>query len=186
MSYEALVFDFFGVVCTDVAPLWFAERFPEGEREALKEQYVHPADIGVESQEELLTELAGLSGDTPAEIITNWQRRAKLDTGLLAFIKELHESRKIGLLSNAPSPFFRSLLERGGVADLFDAIVVSSEVGHAKPEPEIFHVILERLGVAPEKALMIDDNAANVDGAIAVGMGGYPFTSVQALKDKLA
>src|SRR3989344_1375020 len=161
MSYEALVFDFFGVICTDVAPLWFAERFPESEREALKEQYVHPADIGVESQEELVTEL-------------------------LAFIKELRKSRKIGLLSNAPSPFFRSLLERGGVADLFDAIVVSSEVGHAKPEPEIFHVILERLGVAPEKALMIDDNAANVDGAIAVGMGGYLFTSVQALKDELA
>jgi putative hydrolase of the HAD superfamily len=181
MGFEALVFDFFGVVCAEVSVGWFREH---GLRDK-KEHYDYLADVGEEPQEALFDELAKLSGVPSAEIELDWNRRASLDTELLALIGELHREYKIGLLSNAPSPFFRGILARGGIGSYFDAVVVSSEIRHVKPEPEAFHAVLEKLGVAPEKALMIDDNERNVEGAIKAGMAGYHFTSLAGLKQRL-
>ena len=56
------------------------------------------------------------------------------------------------------------------VDDLFEVIVDSSEVGMRKPEPRIFQLALDKLGVAPEEAVMLDDIAVNVDAARALGM----------------
>ena len=51
-----------------------------------------------------------------------------------------------------------------------DALVYSHEVGCMKPDPAIYHIVCERLGVAPRDALLLDDVQANVDGARAAGM----------------
>ena len=76
---------------------------------------------------------------------------------------------KLGLLSNASRGFTERLRERG-VADIFDAIIVSGDVGVAKPDQEIFRLAAQRLGVAPEACLMIDDQAQHLRGAAATGM----------------
>lgn len=182
MPYRALVFDFFGVVCSEIAPPWFVEHRLGGE--ALKEKYVHPADTGQETQEELFDELGGLSGMRPEAIEAEWEGRARFDTALLGAIEGWRKKCKTGLVTNAPSLFFRTLLARIDGERYFDAIVVSSEIGHAKPE--IYLAILEKLGVAPADALMIDDREENVAGARAVGMAGHLFTSVTELKSLLA
>ena len=57
-----------------------------------------------------------------------------------------------------------------GIADLFGAIVISSEVGFDKPQPEIFHLALDALDVAPEAAVHIGDDDVDVDGAISAGI----------------
>jgi epoxide hydrolase-like predicted phosphatase len=54
--------------------------------------------------------------------------------------------------------------------ELFDAMVISGEVGLNKPEPEIFRLGAERLGVAPEECVFVDDLRENCEGAEAVGM----------------
>ena len=54
--------------------------------------------------------------------------------------------------------------------ELFDAIVISGEVGLHKPEPEIFQLGAERLGVPPEECVFVDDLRENCEGAEAVGM----------------
>jgi putative hydrolase of the HAD superfamily len=57
--------------------------------------------------------------------------------------------------------------------ELFDVIVDSSEVGVRKPDPAIYHLTLERLGgIAPERAVFLDDAASNVAAAEALGMRG--------------
>jgi putative hydrolase of the HAD superfamily len=48
--------------------------------------------------------------------------------------------------------------------------VISGEVGMHKPEPEIFHLGAERIGVAPEECVFVDDLRENCAGAEAVGM----------------
>lgn len=53
---------------------------------------------------------------------------------------------------------------------LFDDVVDSSEVGMRKPEPRIFRLVLERLGVAPHEVLFVDDFPVNVEAARAVGL----------------
>jgi putative hydrolase of the HAD superfamily len=53
--------------------------------------------------------------------------------------------------------------------DLFDAVVVSCEIGVRKPDPEMFDHVTDRLGVEPGATLLVDDIAANVDGARKAG-----------------
>jgi epoxide hydrolase-like predicted phosphatase len=75
---------------------------------------------------------------------------------------------KTGLISNSWGnglAYDPALLD-----ELFDAVVISGEVGMHKPEPEIFHLGAERIGVAPEECVFVDDLRENCAGAEAVGM----------------
>lgn len=60
----------------------------------------------------------------------------------------------------------------------FDVVVDSCVEGVRKPDPEIYLLACERLGVAPEEALFLDDMASNVDGARAVGMDAIHVVDV--------
>ena len=79
---------------------------------------------------------------------------------------------KLGLLSNANRGFTERLRARG-VAALFDDVIVSADVGLAKPDPAIFRLAAERLGIEPDACLMIDDQAQHVEGARAAGMRAH-------------
>lgn len=182
MQYQALVFDFFGVISSEVSPFWFAEHLPSGAT-ALKQQYLQPADRGEVSQEALFAQLSSLTGIRGSEIENDWLHRARMDTELLAFIKnELRGTYKLGLLSNSMAPYFHSVSAQAGLSEIFDHIVISAEIGHAKPEPEAFLEILSRLQVSAEETLMIDDSQTNLDGAARVGMPGHLYTSFQELQ----
>lgn len=184
MQYKALVFDFFGVVSSEIAPFWFEEYLPENAKE-LKHQYLRPADRGEVSQEELFNQLS-IAAKIPAEEIEqDWNARAVFNAELIDFIKELKGEYRLGLLTNSMAPLFHTLAEKVRVEDLFEQVAVSSEIGHAKPEPEAFEAILTKLGVLPGEALMIDDNQVNIDGAKAIGMPGHLFTTVSELKAAL-
>ena len=65
-------------------------------------------------------------------------------------------------------------LERLGVADLFSAILTTAEAGAPKPEPAVFRLALERLGVAPGRALHVGDEPGDEEGARAAGMAFAP------------
>jgi putative hydrolase of the HAD superfamily len=93
---------------------------------------------------------------------------------------------RTGLLSNSWSTnhYDRSLL-----AELFDDVVISAEVGLYKPQPEIFQLACERLGVEPPAAVFVDDLRENVEGAEAIGMIGVlhrdPDETVAKLEELL-
>ena len=61
------------------------------------------------------------------------------------------------------------------MADAVDDIVVSAEVGIAKPDGRIFELALARLGVQPAEAVFVDDFARNIEGARAIGMPAVHF-----------
>jgi epoxide hydrolase-like predicted phosphatase len=54
--------------------------------------------------------------------------------------------------------------------ELFDVVIDSSEVGMRKPDPRIFHLALEALGVEPGRSVFLDDYPGNVVAAQSVGM----------------
>ncbi|MFZ5850950.1 MAG: HAD family hydrolase [Actinomycetota bacterium] len=68
---------------------------------------------------------------------------------------------------------------------LFDAVVISGEVGLRKPEPEIYRLAAERLRLAPEECVFVDDLTVNVQGAVAVGMVGVRHTSYHETRAEL-
>jgi putative hydrolase of the HAD superfamily len=72
---------------------------------------------------------------------------------------------------------------------LFDAVVISAEVGLHKPQPEIFLLAAERLGVKPESCVFVDDLRENCAGAEAVGMTAvlhrHPQQTIERLEELL-
>lgn len=64
----------------------------------------------------------------------------------------------------------RSLLTGLGLNDLVDVLVLSCEVGAAKPDPRIYNLALELLEVEPHQAVFVDDQQRYCDGAAAIGM----------------
>jgi putative hydrolase of the HAD superfamily len=99
-----------------------------------------------------------------------------VDPGMRALVERLRAGKrvKLGLLSNASRGWTARFRARG-VADLFDDVVVSADVGLAKPDPAIFRLAAERLGVAPPACLMIDDQPQHLSGASAAGMRTHLF-----------
>ena len=67
---------------------------------------------------------------------------------------------------------------REGWDELFDAVVISGEVGMRKPEPRIYHLLLDRLALPAGACVFVDDLAANVAAAVEVGMVGVLHRTV--------
>jgi len=63
----------------------------------------------------------------------------------------------------------------------FDVVVVSCEVGVAKPDPVIFQMCLSRLGVEPGRALFVDDRIENIEGAASMGIQTFHFVGANAV-----
>ena len=79
---------------------------------------------------------------------------------------------RTGLVTNNVKEASAQWRELVPVDELFDVIVDSSEVGMRKPNPAIFRHALELLGVAPARAVFLDDAPGNVAGAQAAGLHG--------------
>jgi len=93
----------------------------------------------------------------------------------VALARALRPRYRTAILSNADTSL-RGFLEGPlGIADLFDSIVASAEEGIAKPEPAIYRLAAERLGLLIEACVFIDDSEPNVTAAVAVGMQGILF-----------
>jgi putative hydrolase of the HAD superfamily len=78
----------------------------------------------------------------------------------------------LAVVTNGASCLQREKLAASGLADRFDAVVVSGELGSAKPDPAVFAHALRALGAEPAEAVMVGDSLSNdVDGALAAGLG---------------
>ena len=107
-----------------------------------------------------------------------------LDEELAALIRGTRPGLKTGLISNAWDGLREVLQTRVPLADAFDVIVVSAEEKMMKPDPRIYHLALERLGVPATEAIFLDDFIENIQAANALGMIGIHFrSSVQAQHD---
>ena len=79
-------------------------------------------------------------------------------------------------------PFVR---QHRGLFRHFGDIVVSGDEKLTKPDPAIYHLALARFGLEPGQAVFVDDNAANVDAANALGIHGVLFSGADALRAEL-
>ena len=67
----------------------------------------------------------------------------------------------------------------------FRDILVSGEVKLLKPDPAIYWLALDRFRLRPAEALLVDDRAVNVEGALAIGMQAHLFTGADDLRARL-
>jgi len=85
-------------------------------------------------------------------------------------------------LSNWSAETFPYAQEKFDFFHLFDDMVISGEVGYVKPEPEIFHLMLEKIGKPAQECLFIDDSLPNIQQAQKMGFQTVHFESPEQLK----
>lgn len=119
---------------------------------------------------------------------TNWMDTMGEEIpGMYGLIKSLKENGfpVIYGLTNWSAETFPTVQKKYRIFSLIDNIVVSGEVKQLKPNPEIFHTLLNKYNLKAEESLFIDDNLKNVEGAKAVGINALRFENVTKLKEDL-
>jgi len=89
-------------------------------------------------------------------------------------------------LTNLPAEVWPSVRASWPVMTAFEGVLVSGEEGLVKPDPAIFELLLDRFAIEPARAVFVDDVAANVAAAQAVGLHALRFTDAPTLRVELA
>jgi putative hydrolase of the HAD superfamily len=145
------------------------------------------ASIGEAEDEDIwrwVAEQLGLDEQQRDQLMRDFFRGDRVDEQLVDQIRAQKTDYKTGLISNAWPSLRPAMENEWHIADAFHDLVISAEVGLAKPDPRIYQLALERLAVRPDQAVFIDDFIENVEGAQAVGMYAIHFkNSEQAQTD---
>jgi epoxide hydrolase-like predicted phosphatase len=107
-----------------------------------------------------------------------------LDHDILDFLRSIKPKYKIGLISNAWGGL-RDFIVREKFDDVFDHMVISAEVGVAKPDARIYQIALEQFEVSPNEAVFVDDFIENIEACEKLGMKGIHFKTPEVAIQKL-
>ncbi|MCL2873491.1 MAG: HAD-IA family hydrolase [Defluviitaleaceae bacterium] len=176
-----IIFDFFGVICSEIAPFWLERYFSKEEAKQVKQEIVSKADIGSITQEEMFVMLSDKTGVSPRQIEDSWMELVSINSQVVEIIKRYRKTNPVALLTNAPSKFVRKIINDFSLEGLFELIIVSSEERKAKPNIDIFELTLKKLCVDPVNAIMIDDNIDNLNTADCLGITTIHFSSAEQL-----
>ncbi len=117
----------------------------------------------------------GWSEDRAGELKSRFFAGDTVDINLADYIRRLRPRFHTGVISNAMDGARRFLVEEARIADAFDSLTYSFDVGVMKPNARIYHAALESNRLDPVNAVFIDDMEHNVLGARAVGMQSIRF-----------
>jgi putative hydrolase of the HAD superfamily len=180
-QYKGLLLDFGGVITTDFFGSIddYSQRLglPRGHFRAVVtadpagRALYHRVERGEITQATFERNLAALLGVAPDELIA----------GLLAglrpnpeMIEAAAQARKagiqVGVITNSWGMEPYDPYEGYQLDECYDALVVSSEVGIRKPDPAIYRLAADKLGVVPSRCVFVDDVAANLPPAAELGM----------------
>jgi putative hydrolase of the HAD superfamily len=180
-TYKALLLDFGGVVTTD----FFASLGAHCERLGLphdrfrelvtadpvgRELY-HQVERGELSQTEFERGIAGLMGVEPDGLVRGLLADLRPDQLMAQAVTRARAAGvRAGVITNSWGTAPYDPYAAYELGERFDAVVISSEVGIRKPDPAIYRLAADKLGVAPEACVFVDDMAINLRSAQEVGM----------------
>ena len=144
--------------------------------------------VGRKTAKEFWSAIGPELGLKSSEKIDEFRRRYHADEsineGVLNLIRQLHGRYKLAVLSNSPPGLDRWLAD-WGIRELFDVVFCSGDEGLIKPDPAVYKLTLQRLGVLPHEAVFIDDTEGHVEAARKLGIHGIIFTNAAELEQKL-
>lgn len=186
MAIEAVIFDRDGVLAFFDTPAirdFFTRLLPIGIPQMRPHWDAHGAEQGWPrsiAEEKLFFasfwRRLGNAYDLPAETLSALDAWNYLDImrmfddarPLMEWLRQ--RGIKIAVLSNFSLASLEPSLEALGLAEYVDVACAAPVIGISKPDAAAFHLTAERLGVAPERCLVIDDRLEHVEGARAGGM----------------
>jgi putative hydrolase of the HAD superfamily len=115
-----------------------------------------------------------------AGVLTDVDGDPRREPPILTAVRAAHDrGLRTAMISNAD-------VGPDWLPDVFDAVVLSGEVGLAKPDVRIFRLTADKLGVATTECVFVDDLIGNVRGAVAAGMVGVHHRRADATLAELA
>jgi epoxide hydrolase-like predicted phosphatase len=192
MTIKAIIFDLGGVLLrtADYSPReQLAARLGISRHELEKFIFggesgdrAQKGEISIQQHWENLRNQLGYSEVEFKALLDKFFAQDELDNSLLDYLRKLHKNYKTALLSNAFDDLRQVIAEQWHFEDAFDAMIISGEVGMAKPDPRIFHLTLDELGVQAAQAIFVDDFQRNVDAAKTVGLNAIQFQSAEQVR----
>jgi len=178
---KAIIFDCFGVFIGN--PYKIRVQALE-QTDPQKAQQMHDinraSDRGFLSREETAEQMAELIGITAEQFLAEQDNGEVRNEQLVAYAKTLRPNFKLAMLSNISSRERLDIrFEPGQLDELFDTVVASGDEGVIKPEPGIYEIALQRLGVLPEECVFVDDILEFCQGAEAVGIHAIQYLNFQ-------
>lgn len=181
---KAIIFDCFGVLVTSSYEPFKQKYF--GNDQSLIDEFMwieNRSSRGEITLEEADIEFARIAQISPEQAATELSRNPR-NAQLLDYINELKKDYKIGMLSNVADDRLSELFNDEDIA-AFDDIVLSYQVGLAKPDERIYRLSAQRLDMDPEDCLFIDDNSSYCVGARLVGMRTILYEDFEQFKRQL-
>jgi putative hydrolase of the HAD superfamily len=184
---KAIIFDCFGVLVGKGFEQTYRTAGGDPVRDrAFIENTLGQANLGLISDDEFRTSMARQAGIDP----TGWKQAVKnaelLNTDLLDYITQLRTTYKTAILSNANRGVLERKIGEEWLQKDFDEVVVSAEVGIVKPDPRIYKIVVDRLNVAMNECLYIDDRESFVDAGRQLGMKGLLYKDFDQLKSDMS
>ncbi len=159
-----------------------------GELDQIVTDAIGPGWVGGRSEAEIhrrLSEVTGLVRSEADDLLEDFYSNAYLDPTLSAFIRTVRSRFKVATLPNAAPGNRQAMTDKFAFDQLVDLMVISAEEGIEKPDPAIYLLTAERLGVEPTGCVFVDDRLDNVEGATAVGMTAFVHAHSPATLDRL-
>lgn len=167
---KAIIFDCFGVLAQDGWLNYSQTSFSTPVQRAAASELLKQHDAGFLTAAEFArqaSEMSGLPEEDLRKIITTHQSKNDQLLGHIASLK--NSGYKLSILSNVGEDWLDTILAPEERA-LFDDILLSYKVKLLKPDPLIYMMAAERLGVLPSECVFVDDRPVCVEGARAVDM----------------
>jgi len=180
---RAIIFDCFGVLCG--GSIEYIKTLAPADRVHEVVDLNQEKDYGYLSYEEYLKQTGEVIGKSAREVDQIMRERHIRNDELVAYVRELKQTYKVGLLSNVGEKILERLFTSTEIKELFDEVVLSYKEGLAKPNPAVFTLAAERLGVGAGECVMIDDLASNCEGAEVAGMRAVQHVSNELTRRKL-
>jgi 2-haloacid dehalogenase len=195
-NIKAIIFDF-GNVLIEWDPRYVYERYfpndPEGMEHFLKEVDFMSWNAHQDKGRTFKEGVADLSKQFPhhAHLIQayhdHWKDSIGISfTGTVEIMKQLKQKGyPLYGLSNWSAETFPYAQEKFDFFDMLDDMVISGQVGFIKPEPEIYELMLEKIGKPAQECLFIDDSLPNIQQAQKMGFATVHFESPEQLAGEL-
>lgn len=178
------IFDCFGVICGEIAPIWFAEKCGQKGAE-LKDKYFKVADRGGMDIYQVIEKIADDLHFDRQSIVDDWQKLMVIDKNVLNLIAELKQVGRTALLSNAPEKLIPWVFRDIDIAKYFDKIYVSGECKIAKPDLEFYNMCIDGFNEHFEHIYMVDDNVKNLQGLSTLNITPILYSDEQTLRRDL-
>ena len=181
MKNKLIIFDCFGVIFDEIAPVFF-ERYLSKEKAAvIKDKIFVPADLGQITYDEIFNRISAEMNMDKDSVLREWNSLIRLREEMLPVIKKSSEIADVALLSNAPLGFVEKIFAENNLEPLFDKMFISCNLRMAKPDKAIYLHCVSAFGKDYDEIYMIDDNIKNLEHLPEIGITPIHFTDISCL-----